>query len=76
VDKAALRSHSLLNTNSNVGIVVRWGSPQFPQTAQAIATAVVYLPEIERKTPLLKTPHILLRRHRKMKCSLGWKILS
>lgn len=57
MDKVALRSHSLLNANSNAR-TVGCGSLQIPQMTKAIATALVCLPELERKTPLLNTSHI------------------
>lgn len=64
----------LLNKNPSARSVAGWGCPWLPQLVQAVDTTVVRLPELDSKAPLPKTPHTSLRRHRRMKCHLGWML--
>lgn len=64
----------LLNKKPSAKSVVGWGSPWLPQLAQAIDTTDVHLPELGSKAPLPTTPPTCLRRHRRMKCYLGWML--
>lgn len=64
----------LLNKNPSAKSVVGWGSPWLPQLEQEVGTTVVRLPELGSKAPLPTTPPTCLRRHRRMKCYLGWML--
>lgn len=48
-------------------------APEVPQTRKAVSTAVGYIPDLDCKSPVLKTPCTLTAGHGETKLGLNWK---